>query len=170
MISPSLSPTSPPIEWSAIVASVVTGVVSNLFRVTCVYACHALESYETGCAGIIGNILHAEYIAMVALLALAFFGEVMATMELIGASVIGGAIIGVAVVKALRQKWEKKRRDVGAEKDEEETKDAKDGAGEKWAAEEDVELENVRGRKDDGGKEQGEYEVMISSLRVKGGS
>ena len=79
-------------------------MISNLFRATSVFACQELESVGPGCAGIIGNILHAEYIAMTALLAFAFFAEKLAPVETIGASIIGGAVVGVTAVKAVKQK------------------------------------------------------------------
>ena len=90
--------------WAAIIASIMIGMISNLFRMTSVLACQELESVGAGFAGIIGNILHAEYIAMSALFAFAFFGENLAPVEIVGALIIGGAVVGVTVVKAVKQK------------------------------------------------------------------
>ena len=111
------SSSSSAIPWTSIAAGVSIGVISNIARVASVFGCQELEAFGSGCAGVVGNILHAQYIAMMAVFAYVFFGETMTTVELIGACVIGGAVIGVTGVKALRQRGVEKR---GASDEEEE--------------------------------------------------
>ena len=124
--------TSSSIPWISLSAGISIGILTNILRVASVYGCQELEAFRVGCAGIIGNIIYAEYIANTAIFAYLFFGEVMMKMELIGAIVIGGAVVGVTLVKAWRQRRDERRRSVkdaevdgDAGKDREDEKDAK---------------------------------------------
>ena len=107
------------IPWSSLGAGISIGVLTNVFRVASVFGCQELEAFSVGCAGVIGNILYAQYIANMTIFAYLFFGEVLTRVELIGAIVIGGAVVGVTLVKACRQKRNEQRHSAitGAEKD-----------------------------------------------------
>ena len=124
-----------PIPWRSLGAGLLGGVLTNVFRVASVFGCQELEKFGAGCAGVIGNILYAEYIANMAIFDYLFFGEVMTEVELIGAIVIGGAVIGVTLVKAGRQRRDERRQSAitGAEVDDcdgsEESEDEKDTKG-----------------------------------------
>ena len=150
--------TSSPIPWISLGAGVSIGVLSNVSRVASVFGCQELEAFGAGCAGFIGNILHAEYIATMAIFAYLFFGEVVTRVELIGAIVIGGAVVGVTLVKAWRQKRNEQRHSAmsGAEMHGDaggERKDQKVAKGiELKEGNRNLEMEEMRTRDDEAGK------------------
>ena len=116
--------------WLSVGAGILIGVVTNVHRATSVFACQELEAYGSGSAGVVGNILHAEYIAIMAFFALAFFGEKMSAQEIIGAAVIGASIIGVTGVKTMRRFLRKDTGDEEGTKKEAEEEERGDAMGE----------------------------------------
>merc|ERR1712228_609060 len=90
--------------WLAIVSALSIGPISNVYRVASIFGCQELEMFGAGCAGVLGNVLNAVYIAVLALYAFLFFGEIMTPLEIIGASLVSGAVLGATAIKAWRRK------------------------------------------------------------------
>ena len=73
------------------------------------YECEScIEFFAVGTAGLLGNVLNAVYIAILALASFIFFGEVMTPVETVGAALIAGAVIFITGVKAWRKKRNRK--------------------------------------------------------------
>ena len=108
--------------------------------------CQELEAFGAGCAGILGNVLNAVYIVILALFAFLFFGEIMTPVEIGGAALIGGAVLAITAIKAWRRKKMGKegrkgkegKRGVGEEK-RGEKRDGKRGGDEENVDDDDVE-------------------------------
>ena len=80
------------------------GLINNIYRVSAVFGCQELEASGTGNAGIIANILDAGFIVITAIFAFLFFGEIMSSVEILGACFIGAAAMIITAAKAWRSR------------------------------------------------------------------
>ena len=98
---------------NSIMASLVYGIMTNVFRTSSVFGCQELEMFAVGTAGVLGSIVKVATLAVSACYAYLYFGEVMTPMAITGAVLISCAILMVVGVRLLRStlKIEKKEED-----------------------------------------------------------
>ena len=100
-------PTSQPL-WISLTAAVMLGPIANLCRVTCICACQEMEAYDTGSAGIVGNVFNTSSVPLTTIFAYLYFDDVMSPMEFIGSTLICLAILIVTGGKAIRHVYDRK--------------------------------------------------------------
>ena len=104
--------------------------MANIYRVASIYGCKELESFGTGSAGIVGNLLSPIYIVMVGIFAFCFFGEEMTPLEICGAALIGGVVLANTAIKACRRLSDEEEDEEEEEEEDEEKLLEKCGARE----------------------------------------
>ena len=104
--------------WISMMAALLTGPIGCICRVTQVFGCHELEDYAPGCAGIVGNLIHACQVPLTAFYAFLFYGEIMTPLNMVGAALVTLSIVTIAIAKMVRPWYHGKDGSEGQEGEE----------------------------------------------------